>query len=106
MAKRRIFSPDFKARVALAAMCGDVTIAELADRYLKHPKVTGKWKRWAPVRLKSTYERGGSPMGCNRVGAYCGGKTPTAGGDAGSWSSKVRPPALISTCRPRLNASL
>ena len=33
-----IFLPDFKARVALATMCGDSTIAELADRYLNHRK--------------------------------------------------------------------
>ena len=51
----------------MAALCGDGMIADLADRYLNHPKVTGKWKRWAPIRLKSTYERGGSPIGCSSV---------------------------------------
>ena len=36
MVKRRNFSPDFKARVALAAIRGDGTIAELAARYQVH----------------------------------------------------------------------
>ena len=39
MAKRRNFSPDFKARVALAAIRGDGTIAELAARYQVHPSM-------------------------------------------------------------------
>ena len=47
MAKRRNFSPDFKARVALAAIRGDGTIAELAGRYQVHPSMIGNWKRTA-----------------------------------------------------------
>ena len=41
MAKRRNFSPDFKARVGLAAIRGDGTIAELAARYQVHPSMIG-----------------------------------------------------------------
>ena len=58
MAKRRNFSPDFKARVALAAIRGDGTIAELAARYQVHPSMIGNWKRMAQEGLKTTFGRG------------------------------------------------
>ena len=58
MAKRRNFSPDFKARVALAAIRGDGTIAELAARYQVHPSMIGNWKRTAQEGLKTTFSRG------------------------------------------------
>lgn len=60
MAKRRNFSPDFKARVALAAIRGDGTIAELAARYQVHPNVIGNWKRTALEGLKTTFTQGGN----------------------------------------------
>ena len=60
MAKRRNFSPDFKARVALAAIRGDGTIAELAARYQVHPSMIGNWKRTALEGLKTTFTRGES----------------------------------------------
>ena len=47
MAKRRNFSPEFKAKVALAAIRGDGTVAELAARYKVHPNMIAKWKREA-----------------------------------------------------------
>ena len=47
MAKRRNFSSAFKAKVALAAIRGDGTVAELSARYQVHPNMIGKWKRAA-----------------------------------------------------------
>lgn len=61
MAKRRNFSSDFKAKVALAAIRGDGTIAELAARYQVHPNMIGKWKRMALEGLKDTFDRGALP---------------------------------------------
>lgn len=58
MAKRRNFSPDFKARVALAAVRGDGTTAELSARYEIHPNMIAKWKREALAGLKDTFSRG------------------------------------------------
>lgn len=58
MVKRRNFSPDFKAKVALAAIRGDGTIAELASRYQVHPNMITKWKREALTGLKEGKAQG------------------------------------------------
>ncbi len=61
MAKRRNYSIDFKAKVAVAAIRGDGTIAELAARYRVHPNMITKWKRTALEGLKETFTRGPGP---------------------------------------------
>ncbi len=66
MAKRRNFSAEFKAKVALAAMRGDGTVAELAARYQVHPNMIAKWKREALDGVKETFQRGKSPRDRNR----------------------------------------
>jgi transposase len=43
--KRRKFSGVFKAKVALAAIKGDRTLAELASEFGVHPNQITKWKR-------------------------------------------------------------
>ena len=45
MAKRKTYNASFKARVALEALKGDQTIAELAAKYQVHPTMTTKWKK-------------------------------------------------------------
>ena len=42
---RRKHSPEFKAKVALEALNGEETIAELANRFEVHPSQVRKWKR-------------------------------------------------------------
>ena len=41
---RRTHSPEFKAKVALAALRGDKTLAELAEQFELHPMQISEWK--------------------------------------------------------------
>ncbi len=43
--KRRTHLPDFKAKVALAAIKGDETLSELARRYQINANLIVKWKK-------------------------------------------------------------
>jgi len=45
MSKRRQHSPEFKAKVALEALKGEQTMAELASRFGVHPTMIQTWKR-------------------------------------------------------------
>jgi transposase len=58
MAKRRNYSAEFKSKVALAAIRGDGTVAELSSRYGIHPNMIAKWKREALAGMKDTLGRG------------------------------------------------
>ena len=43
--KRRQYSADFKAKVALAALKGDETTSEIAARFEIHLTMVSQWKR-------------------------------------------------------------
>jgi len=43
--KRRQYSAEFKAKVALAAIKNEETIAELAAKFEVHPTMINNWKR-------------------------------------------------------------
>ena len=45
MSKRRTRSPEFKARVAMGAICGRQTIQEIATDHPIHPIQVSQWKR-------------------------------------------------------------
>ena len=43
--KRTRYSPEFKAKVALAAVKNEETVSELAARFGVHPTMISTWKR-------------------------------------------------------------
>lgn len=44
MAKRKNYSPEFKARVALAALGNEKTVAEISVEFGIHQTLVNKWK--------------------------------------------------------------
>ena len=44
MSKRRKFSAEFKAKVALEALSGELTLSELASKFDVHQTVIAAWK--------------------------------------------------------------
>jgi transposase-like protein len=63
MAKRRKFTDEFKAKVALEALRGDRTIQEIAARHQVHPNQVSTWKRQAVDGLAEVFARGGKADG-------------------------------------------
>ena len=57
MAKRKQYSIEYKSKVALAAIRGDGTIAELSQKYGIHANMIVKWKREALDGVKETFAR-------------------------------------------------
>jgi transposase len=43
--KRKQYSPEFKAKVALTALKNEETISELSSRFGVHPTMINNWKR-------------------------------------------------------------
>ena len=51
MGTLRNFSAEFKAKIALEALVGDKTLAELAAKHDVHPNMIAQWKRHAKESL-------------------------------------------------------
>jgi transposase len=56
MSKRKRYSAEFKAKVALEAIRGEQTIAELASRHSLHPNLIGLWKKQAIEKLARVFD--------------------------------------------------
>ena len=57
MRKRRIFSAEFKARVALEALTGAHTMSELSAKHGVHPNMISQWKRRVQESLPELFSR-------------------------------------------------
>lgn len=58
MSKRKQHAPEFKAKVALEALKGEETAAELASRFGVHPTMIHLWKRALLEGVSGVFERG------------------------------------------------
>jgi transposase-like protein len=58
--KRKRYTAQFKAKVALAAIRGEKTIAELASQYEVHPTMINNWKRQLLEGASDVFESGNS----------------------------------------------
>ena len=67
---RRTHSPEFKAKVALAALRGDKTLAELAEQYDLHPMQISEWKTQLAESAGMAFAKGkSSPTGEENLNA-------------------------------------
>lgn len=57
---RRNHSADFKAKVALAAIRGDRTVAQLAEQHGVHPSQITAWKEQLQASAANVFGPGGS----------------------------------------------
>ena len=66
MKTRRRFTAEFKAKVALEALQGERTIAELATRHEPHPNLITQWRRQAIEKLARVFDDKGLEVQANR----------------------------------------
>jgi transposase len=53
--KRKRYSADFKAKVALEALRGELTAAQLASKHSIHQTMVGEWKKQAMEGLAAVF---------------------------------------------------
>ena len=55
---RRNHSPQFKAKVAVAALRGEKTLAELSEQFDVHPNQITQWKQQALENMAAVFDKG------------------------------------------------
>ena len=56
--KRNRYTPEFKAKVALAALKNEETLSELAARFGVHPTMINTWKRALLEGAAEVFDKG------------------------------------------------
>lgn len=56
--KRNRYTPEFKAKVALAAIKNEETLAELSARFGVHPTMIANWKRALLESAADIFDKG------------------------------------------------
>jgi transposase-like protein len=66
--KRKVYSPEFKAKLGLEAVRGMKTINEIGQEYGVHPGQVGDWKREIQEQAKTLFEgkRGPKPVAAHQ----------------------------------------
>ena len=64
---RRNHRPAFKAKVALAAIRGEQTLAELAQQFDVHPNQIKQWKEQLLAALPEVFDSGGKNAGATEI---------------------------------------
>jgi transposase-like protein len=54
--KRKVHTPEFKAKVGLEALRGAMTINEIGQEYGVHPAQVGQWKKEIQEHAKTLFE--------------------------------------------------
>lgn len=60
--KRRNHTPEFKAKVALAANKGDKTLSELSEQYGIHPNQITQWKQQLQENASQLFQKKGTGL--------------------------------------------
>ena len=55
--KRKKYSPEFKAKVALAALKNEQTISELSQKFGVHPNMISTWKKALVDNAADTFDK-------------------------------------------------
>lgn len=65
--KRKIHTPPFKAKVALAAVKGDRTVNELAGQFDVHPTLIHAWKKQLVIGAEAIFSGPGRAVRADRA---------------------------------------
>ena len=55
--QRKQYSAEFKSRMVVKVLSGDMTTAEIAKRFQVHPLMLSKWKKQALDQMPSLFSR-------------------------------------------------
>ncbi len=66
--KRKRYSADFKAKVALEAIRGELTLAQLASKHSVHQTLINAWKKQAVEGMSGTFSGKAEAAEENRQG--------------------------------------